>query len=64
MNHKVDLAMLDVVWKTQQVSRFGIEESGWGQISVQFSGIASFYLESSRRWKAFRDEAAKAKQQT
>jgi hypothetical protein len=52
---------MDVLWKTQRISKFGIDESGWGQISVQLKGLASAYLEGSRRWQAFRNQAAKAK---
>jgi hypothetical protein len=64
MNQKIDLALMDVLWKTQQISKFGLDESGYGQITVELKGLASSYLEGSRRWQAFRNQAAKAQQQT
>jgi hypothetical protein len=64
MNQKIDLALMDVLWKTQRISKFGLDESGYGQITVQLKGLASSYLEGSRRWQAFRNQAAKAQQQT
>jgi hypothetical protein len=63
MNHKVDRALMDVLWKTQRISQFGLDESGYGQITVELNGLASSYLEGSRRWQAFRNQAAKAGQQ-
>jgi hypothetical protein len=50
---------MDVLWKTQQISKF--DEWGYGQITVQLEGVASFYLEGRQ---AFRNQAAKAQQQT
>jgi hypothetical protein len=64
MNQKIDLALMDVLWKTQRISNFGLDESGYGQIAVQLKGLANSYLEGSRRWQAFRsNQAAKAQQQ-
>jgi hypothetical protein len=60
MNQKIDLAMMDVLWKTQQISKLGFDESGYGQITVQLEGLASSYLEGKQ---AFRNQAAKAGQQ-
>jgi hypothetical protein len=61
MNQKIDLAMMDVLWETQEISRFGMEnEPSHGEIEVQLKGLASFYLESRQ---IFRNQAAKAKQQ-
>ena len=54
--------MTSVVWETQEISQYGFEnEPGHGQIEVQLHGLASFYLE---RRQAFRNQAAKAQQQT
>lgn len=62
MNQKIDLAMMDVLWKTQEISKFGTEDDpGYGIIEVELKGLASFYLEGRQ---AFRNQAAKAKQQT
>jgi hypothetical protein len=58
MNQKIDLAMMDVLWKTQQISKLGFDESGYGQITVQLEGLASFYLEGRQ---LFRNQATKAK---
>jgi hypothetical protein len=62
MNQKIDLALIDVLWKTQRISRFGLEESEYGRISVRLKGSASDYLEDSRRWRAFRNQAANTDQ--
>jgi hypothetical protein len=59
-NHEIDLALIGVLWETQEVSQYGFEnEPGHGQIEVELSGLASFYLE---RRQAFRNQAAKAQQ--
>ena len=48
----IDLAMMDVLWETQEISQFGMEnEPGYGTIEVGLSGLASFYL---RRREALR----------
>jgi len=61
-NHEIDLALIGVLWETQEISQYGFEnEPGHGQIEVELSGLASFYLE---RRQAFRNQAAKAQQQT
>ena len=60
-NEEIDLAMMDVLWKTQQISKLEFDEWGYGQITVQLKGVASFYLESRQ---IFRDQAANAGQQT
>jgi hypothetical protein len=52
--------MMDVLWKTQQISKLEFDEWGYGQFSVQLKGVASFYLEGRQ---AFRNQAAKAGQQ-
>jgi hypothetical protein len=59
-NEEIDLAMMDVLWKTQQISKLEFDEWGYGQITVQLKGVASFYLEGRQ---AFRNQAAKAGQQ-
>jgi hypothetical protein len=59
-NEEIDLAMMDVLWKTQQISKLEFDEWGYGQITVQLKGMASFYLEGRQ---AFRNQAAKAGQQ-
>jgi hypothetical protein len=61
-NQQIDLAMTSVLWETQEVSQYGFEnEPGHGQIEVELSGLASFSLV---RRQAFRNQAAKAQQQT
>jgi hypothetical protein len=61
-NQQINLAMTSVLWKTQEVSQYGFEnEPGHGEIEVELSGLASFYLE---RRQDFRNQAAKAQQQT
>jgi hypothetical protein len=52
MNQKIDLAMMDVLWKTQQISKLGFDEWGYGQITVELKGLASSYLEGSKRFRA------------
>jgi hypothetical protein len=64
MSQKIDLALMDVLWKTQRISEFGLDESGYGQITVELKGLASSYLEGSRRWQALRNQTAKTQQQT
>src|SRR5262245_8467989 len=62
INQEIDLALLGVLWETQEISEFGMEnEPGYGEIEVQFSGLARSYI---HRRQYLRDEAAKAKQQT
>jgi hypothetical protein len=61
-NQEIDLALTGVLWETQEISEFGFEnEPGYGEIEVQFSGLATFYF---RRRQALRNQAAKAQQQT
>jgi hypothetical protein len=60
MYQKIDLAMMDVLWKTQEISQFGMDdEPSHGQITVQLEGSANSYLEGRR---IFRNQAAKAGQ--
>jgi hypothetical protein len=58
MNEEIELAMMDVLWKTQQISKLGFDEGGYGQITVQLNGLASSYLEGRH---AFRNQPAKAR---
>jgi len=56
-NQQIDLATMDVLWETQEISEFGLEnEPGYGRIEVQLNGLASFYLD---RRQAFRNQVAK-----
>jgi len=49
INQQIDLATIDVLWKTQEISQFGMDdEPSHGEIEVEFGGLASFYLESQR----------------
>jgi hypothetical protein len=52
-----------VLWKAQEISQFGGmgDYPGYGEIAVELSGLASFYL---GRRPAWRNQAAKAKKQT
>jgi hypothetical protein len=59
MTQQIDLGMMDVLWKTQQISNLGFGEGGYGQITVQLKGSVSFYLEGRQ---AFLNQAAKAGQ--
>src|SRR5262245_45213476 len=62
INQLIDLALLGVLWETQEISEFGMEnEPGYGEIEVQFSGLARSYIDSRQY---LRNQAAKAKQQT
>jgi hypothetical protein len=39
-NQEIDLALTDVLWETQEISEFGMEnEPGYGRIEVQLSGL-------------------------
>jgi hypothetical protein len=61
-NQAIDLAMMEVLWRTQEISRFGMDdEPSHGEIAVELEGEASFYL---RRREWVRNQAAQAKQQT
>jgi hypothetical protein len=53
-NRIIDLALMDVLWETQEISQFGMDnEPGYGSIEVQFSGLATYYLD---RRQGFRRE--------
>jgi hypothetical protein len=44
-NRRIDLALMDVLWETQEISRFGMHnDPGYGSIEVQFNGWATYYL--------------------
>jgi hypothetical protein len=44
-NHEIDLALIDVLWETQEISQFGLEnEPGYGDIEVGFEGRPTFYI--------------------
>ena len=61
-NQEIDLALIDILWETQEISDLGGEnEPGYGQIEVELRGLASFYLARRQPW---RNQAAKAKKQT
>jgi hypothetical protein len=54
-NQQIDLSMLDVLWETQEISQFGMEnQPGHGEINLVLSGLASFYID---RRQAFRNQA-------
>jgi len=38
MNQKIDLAIMDVLWKTQQISKLGFDGSGYGHCTVEGIG--------------------------
>jgi hypothetical protein len=43
----IDVALLGVLWKTQEVSRFGMDdEPSHGEIEMEFGGLATSYLHS------------------
>jgi hypothetical protein len=50
--HEIDLAVIDVLWKTQEISQFGMnDEPSHGEIEVEFGGLASFYLRRRQAWR-------------
>jgi hypothetical protein len=60
-NQQIDRAITRVLWGTQEISQYGFEnEPGYGEIEVELTGPASFYLDQ-REFLA--RQAAKAKQQ-
>jgi hypothetical protein len=58
-NQQIDLAMTRVLWGTQEISQFGLEPD-YGEIQVELTGLASFYLDNRQY---VRDQVAKAGQQ-
>jgi hypothetical protein len=68
-HQKIDLALTDVLWEAQEISQFGGmgDYPGYGQIAVELSGLASFYLSVRQSWTAtpeaakWRKEAAHAR---
>jgi hypothetical protein len=45
-NQEIDSAMIGVLWKTQEISQFGMDdEPSHGEIEVEFGGLASYYLD-------------------
>ena len=49
---EIDLALIDVLWKTQEISQFGMDdEPSHGEIEVEFGGLASFYLRQREVWR-------------
>jgi hypothetical protein len=69
LQEKIDLALTDVLWEAQEISQFGGmgDYPGYGQIAVELSGLASFYLSVRQSWTAtpeaakWRKEAAHAR---
>jgi hypothetical protein len=61
-NQEIDLAMMGVLWETQEISQFGMEnEPGYGKIEVQLNGLATFYFHRrlALRKKASKERTAK-----
>ena len=51
-NQEIDSAMIGVLWTTQEISQFGMDdEPSHGEIEVEFGGLASFYLCSREAWR-------------
>jgi len=51
-NQQIDLAMIGVLWETQEISEFGMDdEPSHGEIEVEFGGLASFYLHRREVWR-------------
>jgi hypothetical protein len=44
-NQKIDLAMLKVLWETQEISDFGMNNPGYEQIQMELKGQPKFYLD-------------------
>ena len=58
-NQQIDLAMMSVLWETQEISQYGFEnDPSHGEIEVRLEGLTSFYL---KRRQSLRNQAAKAK---
>jgi hypothetical protein len=52
VNGSSDAAMIGVLWTTQEISRFGMDdEPSQGEIEVEFGGLASFYLRRREAWR-------------
>jgi hypothetical protein len=49
-NQQIDLALTSVLWETQEISRYGLEP-GYGEIEVELSGLASWYIDK-QAWRA------------
>jgi hypothetical protein len=45
---EIDRAMMEVMWKAQQYDRYDLGPD-WGQLNLQLSGTASWYLEKRQR---------------
>jgi hypothetical protein len=61
-NRAIDRALMEVLWKTQEISQFGLDdEPSHGEIEVRLQGLAIYYCE---RRESMRRQAAKAKQPT
>jgi hypothetical protein len=58
-HQKIDLALTDVLWEAQEISQFGGmgDYPGYGEIAVELSGLATFYIDRRRAWL---NQAAKA----
>jgi hypothetical protein len=56
-NHAIDLARTSLLWQTQEISQFGMEnQPGYGEVEVQLDGVAGFYFDCRQ---ALRNQAAK-----
>jgi hypothetical protein len=58
-NQEISDAMTAVLWRTQEVSQYGLEPDH-GQIEVELSGLASFYMD---RRRALRNQVPEERQQ-
>jgi hypothetical protein len=46
INQEIDLAMIGVLWRTQEISQFGMDdEPSHGELEMEFGGLASYYLD-------------------
>jgi hypothetical protein len=50
---KIDLALLGVLWETQEISqfKFKMDEPSHGEIKVTLDGLGSFYFERREAWR-------------
>ena len=50
---KIDLALIGVLWQTQEISqfKFAMDEPSYGEIKVYLDGLGSFYFKRREAWR-------------
>jgi hypothetical protein len=55
-NEEIDLALIGILWETQEISQLGGEdEPSTGIITMELGGVASFYLDRRQHWRSAED---------